>query len=196
MRRDDWLLAQLPVEMSEEDFLRRFLHIFQDIADTVLQQIDVLDRAFDPTVAPDSMVRQMGRWIGIEVDSSFDEQLQREAVRVYAAVLPWRGTAKGLAALLRLFSGSDDVVVKDTGGVFPEGEAPRSAPHVTLEMPPLPAVNSELTTRWTNPDDIVRMVRSELPAGVTFELWIAGRLVWPADRSGGAAEQRATLEVS
>ena len=32
MRRDDWLLQQLPVAMVEDDFLARFLRIFQVVA--------------------------------------------------------------------------------------------------------------------------------------------------------------------
>ena len=36
MRRPDWLIHQLPVGMAEDEFLVRFLSIFQDISNTVL----------------------------------------------------------------------------------------------------------------------------------------------------------------
>jgi hypothetical protein len=52
MRRDDWLLHQLPVGMTEDDFLVRFVTIFQRVADTVVDQVDGVEHAFDPTVAP------------------------------------------------------------------------------------------------------------------------------------------------
>lgn len=186
-RSSSWLLDQLPVGMAEHDFLRRFLHIFQDVSDTVLHQIDVLDRAFDPTVAPDAMVRQMARWIGVEwIDSSIDDETQRRIVLGYAQLLCWRGTARGLEGLLRLVSASDDVVVQDSGGVFAEGEAPRRPPHVSLAMP---------ASSWANPDDVVTIVRSELPAGVTFDLRVGDRLVWPPEPPGGGEDRRVIQEV-
>ena len=171
MRRDDWLLHQLPVGMTEHDFVRRFLGIFQTIGDSVLTQVDVLDKMFDPTVAPDSMVRELGRWIGLEwLDSSHDDVVQRQAVLEYAQLLRWRGTKRGMEALLRFMSGGGDVLIDDTGGVYAEGEAPRNPPHVRMAMS---------GSILTHIEDAVRIIRSELPASVTFQLAIAGEVVWP-----------------
>ena len=186
MRRDDWLLAQLPVGMAEEDFTRRFLQIFQSVSNTVLHQIDVLDRAFDPTVAPDSMVLQLGRWVGLDwLDSSLDSSLKRRAVIEYSKILRWRGTRRGLTSLLQLLSDDDQVVVDDTGGVWAEGESTAAPPHVRLEM---------RGSSWAAPSDVVSIVRAEVPASVTFELRIDDRLVWPVDRASGG-EQRVNEEV-
>lgn len=177
MRRDDWLLQQLPVGMTEDDFLRRFLGIFQTIGDTILTQVDVIDDVFDPTVAPDGMVRLMGRWIGLEwLDSSQDDEVQRAAVLEYAQLLRWRGTKRGMEGLLGFMSGGGDVLVDDSGGVYAEGEAPRTAPHVRMAM-------SE--SILTHTDDVIRIVRAELPASVTFELSIGGEVVWPRSGPGG-----------
>src|SRR5262245_16659327 len=135
MRRDDWLIHQLPVGMAEDDFLVRFLTIFQSVADTVVHQIDALPHMFDPTVAPAPMVRTMAQWIGVDrVDSSLDDRVQRAMVIEYAQLLQWRGTKRGLRRLLRSLTGGADVEVLDTGGVFPEGEAPTGPPHVRLEL--------------------------------------------------------------
>jgi phage tail-like protein len=186
MRRDDWLVHQLPVGMTEDDFLRRFLSIFQSLGDTVLEQIDVIDRQFDPTDAPATMVREMGRWIGLEwLDSSHSDEIQRQAVLEYAQLLRWRGTRRGMEALLRFMSGGGDVLIDDTGGIYAEGEAPREAPHVRMAM-------SDSILAET--DDVVRIIRSELPASVTFQLAIGGEVVWPPSDQGGGHE-RETEEV-
>ena len=71
MRRDDWLTHQLPVGMAEDDFLFRFVSIFQNVADTVMHQIDTLphmfdrDRGADADGAGDGRVdrRQLGRLV-------------------------------------------------------------------------------------------------------------------------------------
>lgn len=168
MRRDDWLLHQLPVAMVEDDFLARFLRIFQTVSDTVLHQIDSLPHLFDPTVAPDNMVRLMGAWLGVDfIDSFLPDEVQRQIVREYSSLVQWRGTGRGLKQLLELISGQE-ATVEDSGGVYLEGEAPSAPPHVTLTV---------TSTGWATEADLVRIVRSELPASVTFELWIGDHLV-------------------
>lgn len=173
MRRDDWLTHQLPVGMAEDDFLMRFMTIFQRVSDTVVHQIDTLPHAFDPTVAPDAMVRLMAEWLGVDwVDSSLDERLQREIVLQYSQLIQWRGTKRGIRQLLTLLSGGGEVNVRDTGGVFAEGEAPGGPAHVRLDM---------ASAGWNRVDDLVRIIRDELPASVGFDLWIAGERAWPRD---------------
>ena len=60
MRRDDWLLHQLPVAMTEDEFLVRFVTIFQEIGESILQQVDDMPHQFDPTIAAAPMVRGPG----------------------------------------------------------------------------------------------------------------------------------------
>lgn len=170
MRRDDWLLWQLPVGMTDDDFFVRFVTIFQRIADSVFDQIDALPHMFDPTVAPDNMVRQMAEWFGVDwVDSSLDEGLQRQIVIGYADLIQWRGTKIGLRKLLGLLTGGP-VEVQDSGGVFPKEEAPGGPPHVRLDVQ---------NAGWNKIDDLIRIVRAELPATVTFDMWVGAEQVWP-----------------
>ena len=178
MRRDDWLLHQLPVGMTDDDFFVRFVTIFQRVADTVVHQVDGVEHAFDPTVAPDNMVRLMAEWFGVDwVDSSLDVRLQREIVMRYAELIPWRGTRRGMVELLELLTRAD-VEVRDTGGVFAEGEAPQDPPHVRIDVQSL---------GWNNRKDFAQIVRDELPATVTFTVWMAGVRIWPAEDDGAAA---------
>lgn len=175
MRRDDWLIHQLPVAMAEDDLLVRFVTIFQCIGDTLLHQIDTLPYQFDPTVAPPTMVRTMAAWVGLDwVDSSLDERLQREAVLRYSELLQWRGTRRGLTALLELLT-QGPVEVTDSGGVYPEGEAPGGPPHITVRV---------ASSGFVSAGDLVRIVRDEIPANATLRVSIADEVVWPPpDRS-------------
>lgn len=177
MRPDDWLLRALPGTMTEDEFFCRFIGIFQSVSDTVLQQIDNLPHAFDPTVAPTAMVREMGRWIGLDwLDETHDDAFQRDLVLSYARLLRARGTRDGLLRLLALISGRPPeggpprVTVSDSGGVFRLHDAPRSAPHVDVTMVP---------SEWASDQDVIRILRDELPAFVTFTLTVGDRRVWP-----------------
>lgn len=183
-RRPDWLLEQLPIGMTEDDFFARFVRIFQSVSDTVMHQVDNVPHVFDVAVAPLPMVRAVGSWLGVDwIDPSLPDALQRRIVREYSAGLLWRGTRAGLTRLLELLCDAQpgDVIVEDSGGVYTD-DAPNTAPHVRMSVP---------DTGWTTEGDLVRIVKSELPATVTFELRVGGRMIHPTplldDTSAGAA---------
>lgn len=170
MRRDDWLVQQLPVGMTEDDFFVRFVSIFQEVSSTVLEQVDALPHLFDTAVAPDTQVRAIGSWVGLDwVDPTLPDAAQRRLVRGYSAGLPWRGTARGLSRLLKLITGSEPEI-EDSGGVFLEDEAPEAWPHVSIRLP---------SAGRATVNDLIRIIRAELPATVTFDLDIDGARVHP-----------------
>src|SRR5437763_1081784 len=81
-RRSDWLLGQLPMGMLDDDFFVRFVSIFQEVATTMLDDVDNLGNVVDVTVAPEPMVRWLGSWLGLSsIDPSLPHELQRRIVR-------------------------------------------------------------------------------------------------------------------
>lgn len=170
-RPADWLTAQLPLGLVEDDLLRRFVSMFQAVADTVLEHVDNLGLLLDPAVAPPSMVRFLGGWLGEpRLDDTLDDLVSRRWVAASSELLRWRGTARGLTLLLELVTGRP-VVVGDDGGVFQEGEAPPRQGHVVIRAQQLGALSGV---------DLLELVRRELPAAVTFELHVGRVQLWPA----------------
>lgn len=170
-RRDRWLVDQLPVGMLEDDFFVRFVSIFQDVANTYVDAIDSVPASVDLSVAPPAFVRWLGTWIGLDgIDPGLPVLAQRAWVSGYGEVLAWRGTRRGLIALLELLSGAP-AQVTEGGGVYPEGQAPAPSPAwVRLEVE---------TTGVLDEGDFVRLVQDEVPAHVTVELLVGGRQVLP-----------------
>lgn len=172
MNRGRWLIDQLPVAMLDDDFLVRFLGIFQDLADTFMVQADAMEHLLDVAVTPEPMVRFMGAWLGARtIDPSLDPQTQRRIVREQGRMLPWRGTARGLRQLLEVITGGP-VVVVDSGGVYPEGEAPQNVGGIHVEV---------LSLGWATEDDLVALIQADLPAAVSFELFVGDRKLWPRE---------------
>ena len=190
MRRDDWLAQQLPAAMTEDDFLMRFLMIFQSISDTMLDQVDGLGHQFDPTVAPESMVHAMVQWIGVDwADSSIDSTVKRKILREYSALIKHRGTKAGLQALLEILMNDDNgtvAVIDEPGGVFRLGDAPTEMGHVRLEMS---------SPGWNRLEDLIRIIAGELPVSVTFELWVADKKEWPRPGRALALVGDGTIEA-
>ncbi len=174
MHRGQWLIDQLPLAMLEDDFLVRFLGIFQELADGYMVQVDNIEHVVDTTVAPDTMVRALGAWIGVPpIDPSLPDQVQRRIVREHGQMLQWRGTAMGLRHLLEMVTDAPAEIL-DSGGVYPEGEAPENPGHVTIKVE---------SSGWTTEDDLLDLVRTELPAAVSFELSVGDRTIWPRSAS-------------
>lgn len=188
MRRDDWLLAQLPVGMLEDDFFVRFVSLFQEVATTLLEQADGIDHVLDVTVAPDPLVRYLGSWIGAdEIDPALAVEVQRRAVQTASRTLAWRGTRRGLQDFLEMLSRGPAEVV-DSGGVWPEGAAPPSQPKVTLRV---------ATTGGMTDADFLALVRDEVPAHVVAEVHVGERQIWPPpERSSTLALPQMQEEVS
>lgn len=182
-RSPQWLINQLPGGMHEDDFLIRYLQIFQDMGNSYLDSIDNLEHVFDPAVTPTSMVRVLGSWIGLEyLDEELPDEVQRNLVREYSTLVAWRGTRHGLERLLTAITG-EGVLVRDDAAAYPV------SPPAANEWEPAPAgMRSHVTVAvpeggWASDDDLLRIVQRELPATVTFELRRGPRTLWPLSES-------------
>lgn len=183
-RPDDWLVNQLPMGMLEDDFFVRFVRIFQAVATTVLEGVDNLDNILDLTVTPDPVVRWLGSWIDVEdIDSSLDHELQRRIVRESGRMLAWRGTRRGVEALVELVSGAP-ATVEDSGGIFAEGTADHRHPFVRIDA---------ASTGWLPDDAFVAVIGRELPANVEYAVFVDGRRLWPPPEPDPEPEPVAAL---
>lgn len=170
--RPNWLINQLPGGMLDDDFLLRFLSIFQSVADTLVAHPEQMEHLLDPAVTPEPMLRFIGRWLGIEsLDAATPLPVQRRMVAEMGHLIGWRGTRRGLLHALELLTGQP-AEVRDNGGVYPEGQAPgATGRHVEISV---------ASPGWTTPEHLVALITEELPASVTFELWVGGARLWPA----------------
>lgn len=178
--RPNWLINQLPAGMLDDDFFVRFLSIFQGVADTLVAHPEQMEHLLDPAVTPEPMLRFIGRWLGIEsLDAATPLPVQRRMVAETGRLIGWRGTRRGLLHALELLTGQP-AEVRDNGGVHREGQAqaaslpglrPATAPHVEISV---------VSAGWTTPEHLVALITEELPASVTFELWVGGVRLWPA----------------
>ena len=103
------------------------------------------------------------------------ETQQPESVDQVAAATTYRWDTPDVAAFKFLVNFCLPAEVRDSGGVFAEGEAPTplgpgTGPHVEIVIE---------SNGWTTVDHLVQLITEELPASVTFELWVAGHRLWP-----------------
>ena len=88
-----WLADQLPRPLAEDDFTRRFVGIFEEIAGGFRDRADAFSHELDPGMASPEFVRWAAGWLGLQLDAGLDEARQRAVVKAAGALFPWRGTA-------------------------------------------------------------------------------------------------------
>lgn len=180
-RHPQWLVNQLPVGMLGSEFFVRFVSIFQEVAETLVDGADQIEHLPDWTVAPTPLLPYLASWIDVRtVDPSLPEAVQRVILRSSAKALAQRGTRRGLEEYLRMLcagaesasaeggAAADAVRVEDGGGVWPEGQAPDDVAWLTMHVP---------GTGHLSEDEFVALIRDEIPAHVRAELYIDGRRV-------------------
>jgi phage tail-like protein len=169
-RRHDWLIGQLPVGMLDDDFFVRFTSLFEDLATSLLEGADNIGNLPDATVTPVPFIGWLGSWIGIHsVDPSMDEGLQRRLVRQASSGLAWRGTRAGLQQFLEVITGAD-AIIEESGGILREGEAGDRPPFVRVRVASIGVLSVE---------DFIALVSDEIPANVTYELFLGDECLWP-----------------
>ena len=155
-----WLVDQLPRTMADDDFTRRYVSIFEEVAGSVRSRIDSVPNVFDVGLGPLEFVRWMASWVGQSIDPSVPEDRQRSlAVRI-GPLFPRRGTLNGIKEMLEALTLAD-VEVTDSGGIYLEGAAPDRTPHVEVRV---------ADTGQLDAQQLLRIVQSEVPADTSVDL--------------------------
>jgi phage tail-like protein len=165
-----WLLEQLPAGMRRDRVIAGFVRAFEEIGDSVREQVTDIEYELDINLASPEMLAYTASWIGVDVDeamlSSADPAVrdaQRRLIRAVGQALVWRGTRRGLETLLEALTDSR-VDVLDTGGVFgPRDAVPPASDVVVIELD-----HTGLLTR----QQIMAFLAEELPIGVRVDLRI------------------------
>ncbi len=181
-----WLVAQLPRVLQQDRFTRRFVGVFEGIADSVRTEIDALEYYLDVDTAPSEFVRWLGSWLQVTVDASMSDERQREVVRAAGVYYARRGTTSGLQGLLEAITASD-VRIVDGGGTWAEGQAPPNPGRILVRVE---------ETGGMREGHLYRLIAAEIPIGVTFELRLGDRTIDPPTAPGGVEEILTTLNAS
>lgn len=110
------LIDGIPAIYRSDDFMMRFLEGFDGVLAPVHAAIDDLDGYLDPALTPPDFLEWLGGWLGLIVDRSWPIRRRREFVAKAVGVYRWRGTARGIAEAVELYTGIRPEV-EDSGGV-------------------------------------------------------------------------------
>ncbi len=108
----------LPVIFQENDFMNRFMKIFETIWEPLEWRQEAIEYYFDPHTAPSELLEWLGSWLSISVYSRMPERRKRELVAEAMTLYHWRGTKYGLERMLELCTGLTPELIEDPKEAF------------------------------------------------------------------------------
>ena len=95
----------LPDIYSENDFLQRFLYIFEDIWEPLEQRQDHISMYFDPRTCPAVFLPWLASWLGLSFNPHWPEARRRRLLSQAMDLYRWRGTRYGLTRMIEVCTG-------------------------------------------------------------------------------------------
>jgi phage tail-like protein len=108
----NWL-QYLPAIYSDNDFVGRYLLIFESILSPITWMIDNFDMYMSPEVAPPEWLRWMASWFDVLIVPELPIARQRAVVEQLGWLFFRRGTKAGLERLLTLYFGVKPDITED-----------------------------------------------------------------------------------
>jgi phage tail-like protein len=109
-------LKYLPPIYSDDDFMGRFLLIFETILSPIERTIGNLHYYFDAQMAPPELLPWLASWLGLALDERWPEEQRRALILAAVDLYQWRGTRRGLSEFLRLYTGlTPDIIELGVG---------------------------------------------------------------------------------
>ena len=110
-------LEYLPALYRDDELMGQFLLIFESILKPIENTVDNLAWYFDPLMIPDPLLPWLASWVDLTLDPTWPVERRRELVQSAAELYRWRGTKRGLADYLRIYTGSVPEISEYTPGM-------------------------------------------------------------------------------
>lgn len=103
----------LPSIYQENDFLRKFLMIFQHVNNEIGIKIDNINEMFRPMHCPADFLKVLSEWFGIDIDLLGTEQQKRLFLQYAIPLFKLRGTRLGIKIILYIMTGIVPEIIED-----------------------------------------------------------------------------------
>jgi phage tail-like protein len=97
--------AFLPIVYQEVDYIQRFIKIFEQAFEPVVNSYISMWAHLDPLTAPQALLPFLAHWVDWSIDGQLDLTHQRRLIRRAVEIYRCRGTRKGLRFYLHLYTG-------------------------------------------------------------------------------------------
>jgi phage tail-like protein len=111
-------LDYLPSIFAENDFLGRYLLIFESIWEPIEQRQDHMAMYFDPATCPEPLLNWLAGWFDMRTDRHWPENRVRGLVDQMTELYRFRDTRYGLAKMIEIWTGVTPEITEDAREPF------------------------------------------------------------------------------
>jgi phage tail-like protein len=115
-------LQYLPELYETDQFMGRFLMLFESMWKPISQQIDQVDVYFDPGLTPENFIPWLATWIGLPVDDNLPPERKRALLKSAMMLFQCRGTLNALQTYLQIYTGGEVEVIEQRARNFILGQ--------------------------------------------------------------------------
>lgn len=106
-------IRNLPSNYQENDFLRKYLMIFQHLSNDIAIKIDNINELFRPMHCPSDFLDVLASWFGIDVGLLGSEEEKRLLLQYAIPLFKLRGTILGLKIHIYILTGIVPEIIED-----------------------------------------------------------------------------------
>jgi phage tail-like protein len=107
--------AFLPALYQEDDFAQRWTAGLDLVLAPVFNSLDNFEAYLDPQLTPSDFLDWLGTWMGLISDETWPTERRRAFVSHASELYRIRGTPRGLASHVQIFSGGEVEIVEHGG---------------------------------------------------------------------------------
>ena len=105
----------LPALYQEDGFAQRWMSALDTVLAPIFSSLDNFEAYLDPLLAPPDFLDWLASWMGLVADETWEVERRRAFVSSASELYRMRGTARGLAAHVQIFSGGEVEIVEHGG---------------------------------------------------------------------------------
>jgi phage tail-like protein len=146
-----------------DENIQTFAAALDEVLAPVWMVLDCYDAYMDPFLTPSDFLDMLSAWVAFPIDGNWSDDQARRLVATAVDLYRWRGTRRGLADLVRAYTGVEPEVT-DSGGTAWSEE-----PDAPVPGSPDPAVRVAVAIPADVPSDLERLTRliaANVPAHV------------------------------
>lgn len=160
-------------------FFERFLLGFEDGSRPLQRTLDRLDQLFGAYSTPTEFLLWLGAWVCAPIDENWPEMQRRSLIREAVELFRWRGTRRGLARYLQIYTGVvPEITDQPVKGMRLSPETKMGAPSTILGDVPfhtLVVTVAAPTPEAINEQVLHDIISYEKPAHTAYSLRLVKR---------------------
>ena len=111
-------LKYLPAIYSDNDFMGRFLMIFEHVLGPIESILDNLSYYFDPGTIPQELLPWLASWVNLVLDDTWPLERRRALVKSAVELYQMRGTPRGVKEYIFAYTGVEPNIEEDFAGLI------------------------------------------------------------------------------